>query len=347
MMQAKKGVTLALAASVLGVAVGMAAVSAWGRGTDLVDRVLLVAMACAVVAGVHLLPALVKSLAIWPLWVALFAVAVHGHAGFLMHAGQSVSEAVTHARQAPQLQALIEQQAALQAALNGITARPVAVVAAALARDQTPERRAALQVELIESQRAVTLRDSLVNLSKERVTLASHAPASDPVTQGLALVTGLSLQSVTLLVSMVTAALLELLGVALWRAALLPEPVATALPVVTPDPARDAHLSPAPVALEPREVVSAPEPLAVSVTAPPEPLQVPEPVKTPEPVASVQTPEPVAMTAPALVPPDPLQVLREAVAHGKVKPTVTGIRRHLACSQARASELRRHLVSVA
>jgi hypothetical protein len=51
--------------------------------------------------------------------------------------------------------------------------------------------------------------------------------------------------------------------------------------------------------------------------------------------------------APVAVAHDPLQGLREAVAHGKVKPTVTGIRRHLACSQARASELRRHLVSVA
>lgn len=343
MTDTKRWGTLALAVGVLGVAMGMAAVSAWGRGADLLDRVLLVALACAVVAGVHLLPALVKSRAVWPLWVALFVVAVHGHAGFLMHAGQSVSEAVTHARQVPQIQALVEQQTALQAALNGITARPVAVVAAQLARDQTPEKRAALQVELIESQRAVTLRDSLVNLSKERVTLASHAPASDPVTQGLALVTGWTLQGVTLAVAMVTAALLELLGVTLWRAALLPEPVTAALPVVAPDPAHDAHLSPAPVALEPRDVVNAPEPLMVSVTAPPEPLHAPEPVKTPEPAASVHTPEPLPMAAPALVPPDPLQVLREAVAHGKVKPTVKGIRRHLACSQARASELRRAL----
>ena len=50
MMQAKKGVTLALAVGVLGVAMGMAAVSAWSRGTDLLDKCLMVAMACAVVA---------------------------------------------------------------------------------------------------------------------------------------------------------------------------------------------------------------------------------------------------------------------------------------------------------
>ena len=343
MTDTKRWGTLALAVGVLGVALGMAGVSAWHRADTVVDKALMVAMACAVVLGVHLMPALVKSRAVWPLWVALFAVAVHGHAGFLMHAGQSVSEAISLARQAPQAQALIEQQTALQAALNGITARPVAVVAAQLARDPSPEKRAALQVELTESQRAVTLRDSLVNLSKERVTLASHAQASDPVTAGLALVTGLSLQAVALLVSMVTAALLELLGVALWRAALLPVPVAAALPMVAPGPARDAHPSPAPAALVPREVVNAPEPLMVSVTAPPAPRHTPEPVKTPEPVASVHTPEPVTMAAPALVPPDPLQVLREAVAHGKVKCTVTGIRRHLACSQARASELRRAL----
>lgn len=350
MMKAKKGVTLALAVGVLGVALGMAGVSAWHRADTVVDKALMVAMACAVVLGVHLMPALVKSRAVWPLWVALFAVAVHGHAGFFMHAGQSVSEAVTHARQAPQLQALVEQQTALQAALNGITARPVAVVAAQLARDQSPEKRAALQVELIESQRAVTLRDSLVNLSKERVTLASHAPASDPVTAGLALVTGLSLKAITLLVSLVTAGLLELLGVALWRAALLPEPVAAALPVVAQNPARD--FTPEPVAYTPEPVETAPsaseavnveQPAMVKVTAPipPEPLY---PMPAPVPMFS---PAPVPAHAPVPVQRDPIQVLREAVAHGKVKCTVTGIRRHLACSQARASELRRHLVSMA
>lgn len=345
MMKAKKGVTLALAVGVLGVALGMAGVSAWHRADTVVDKALMVAMACAVVLGVHLMPALVKSRAVWPLWVALFAVAVHGHAGFLMHAGQSVSEAVTHARQAPQLQALVEQQTALQAALNGITARPVAVVAAQLARDPSPEKRAALQVELIESQRGVTLRDSLVDLSKERVTLASHAPASDPVTAGLALVTGLSLQAVTLLVSLVTAGLLELLGVALWRAALLPEPVAAALPVVAQNPARDFTPEPVETAPSASEAVNVEQPAMVKVTAPipPEPLY---PMPAPVPMFS-PAPVPAPVNVPVPVQRDSLQVLREAVAHGKVKPTVTGIRRHLACSQARASELRRHLVSMA
>lgn len=256
MMQAKKGVTLALAVGVLGVAMGMAAVSAWSRGTDLLDKCLMVAMACAVVLGVHLLPALVKSLAIWPLWVALFAVAVHGHAGFLMHAGQSVSEAVTHARQAPQLQALDQQQAALQAALNGITARPVAVVAAALARDQTPERRAALQLELIESQKAAALRDELVTLAQKRADDAGHGGVTDPVTKGISAVTGLSAQSVTLAVAMVTAALLELVGVVLWRAALRPEPVAPVHPVTA------------------QAVNPPPEPMMMA-TAQPEPVQAP------------------------------------------------------------------------
>lgn len=96
-MKARRTLTLALAAAVLLVAVGMAAVSAWGRGFDLVDKALMVALAVAVVGAVHLLLALCRSLAVWPLWLACFVVAVHGHAGFLLQAGEKVATA----RQAP------------------------------------------------------------------------------------------------------------------------------------------------------------------------------------------------------------------------------------------------------
>ena len=113
--------TLALAAAVLLVAMGMAAVSAWGRGADLVNKGLMVALAVAVVAAVHLLPALCRSRAVWPLWLACFVVAVHGHAGFVLQAGEKVATA----RHTPQAQALIEQREAIGLALANIKARPV------------------------------------------------------------------------------------------------------------------------------------------------------------------------------------------------------------------------------
>jgi hypothetical protein len=304
----RKTITLALGVAVLLVAVGMAAVSAWGRGFDLVDKALMVALAVAVVAAVHLLPALCKSWAVWPLWLACFVVAVHGHAGFLLQAGEMVATA----RHAPQAQALIEQREAIGQALASIKARPVAVVAAQLARDQSPERRQALQVELMESQKAAALRDELVTLAQKRADDAGNGGVTDPVTKGLALVTGLSVQAVTLTVAMVTAALLELVGVVLWRAALRPEPVAPG--------AAQADTPPEIRADESREMTGNHDILSGSRAG--EDAQ-PEPVQAPA---------------------DPVALLREAVARGEVALSVRDIRRFLSCSQARASELRRHLV---
>lgn len=247
----------------------------------------------AVVAAVHLLPALCRSRAVWPLWLACFVVAVHGHAGFLLQAGEKVATA----RHAPQTLALQDQRETIGQVLANIKARPVTVVAAQLARELNPERRQGLQVELIESQKAAALRDELVTLAQKSVDDARHGGVTDPVTKGIAAVTGLSVQAVTLAVAMVTAALLELVGVVLWRAALRPAPVA-------------------PVA--PAQAVN-PEPMMMT-TAQPEPVQAPA---------------------------DPVALLREAVARGEVALSVRDIRRFLSCSQARASELRRQLVTVA
>ena len=308
-MKVERTLTLALGVAVLLVAVGMAAVSAWGRGFDLVDKALMVALAVAVVAAVHLLPALCKSWAVWPLWLACFVVAVHGHAGFLLQAGEMVATA----RHAPQAQALIEQREAIGQALASIKARPVAVVAAQLARDQSPERRQALQVELMESQKAAALRDELVTLAQKRADDAGNGGVTDPVTKGLALVTGLSVQTVTLTVAMVTAALLELVGVVLWRAALRPEPVAPgAAQAVNPPPENWAGESGDKAG---KGSLLSPEPTMME-TAQPEPVQAPA---------------------------DPVALLREAVARGEVALSVRDIRRFLSCSQARASELRRAL----
>ncbi len=299
-MRIGRALTLALAFGVLLVAVGMAGVSAWHRADGIVDKALMVALAVAVVGAVHMLPALCRSLAVWPLWLACFVVAVHGHAGFLLQAGEKVAAV----RQAPQAQALIEQRETIGLALANIKARPVAVVATLLARDQSPERRQALQLELIESQKAAAMRDELVTLAQKRADDARHGGVTDPVTKGISAVTGLPVQAVTLAVAMVTAALLELVGVVLWRAAFRPEPVAQ------PDPV-------APVAAQAVNVAHAPVMVA---TAQPEPVQAPA---------------------------DPVAALREAVARGEVALSVRDIRRFLSCSQARASELRRHLVSVA
>jgi hypothetical protein len=62
--------TLALAFGVLLVAVGMAGVSASHRAHGIVDKALMVALGCAVVGAVHLLPVLCRSKGAQALWLA-------------------------------------------------------------------------------------------------------------------------------------------------------------------------------------------------------------------------------------------------------------------------------------
>jgi hypothetical protein len=163
----------------------------------------------------------------------------------------------------------------------------------------------------MESQKAAALRDELVTLAQKRADDAGNGGVTDPVTKGLALVTGLSVQAVTLTVAMVTAALLELVGVVLWRAALRPEPVAPgAAQAVTPPEIRAGESGDKSVKVDHLSDSRAGE------DAEPEPVQAPA---------------------------DPVALLREAVARGEVALSVRDIRRFLSCSQARASELRRAL----
>lgn len=286
----KRAVTIALAAGVLLVALAMASASAWQRAQG-VDRVLLVAMACAVVAAVHLLPALVRSRWVWPLWGLCFLVAVFGHAGFLAFVGQGAAES-RHASSA-QVQALQARESAIREALASINARPVSVVAAHLSRAKTPERAQALEAELTEARRAAVLRDELVTVAATLAQAAATEGVTDPVIQGVARVFGLSVQAVTLVVNMTMAALIELLGAVLWSHALR---------------------QPAPADEHPGDSVA-------------------------DPAQSKSIPGAYD---------DPLfTALKAAIDRGYVKPTVAGIRQYMACSQAKAMQIRRELVGVA
>jgi hypothetical protein len=240
MFDLRRGLTLALAVGVLAVAVGMASASALQRAASPVDRTLLLALSCALVASVHLLPSLCRGWWIWPLWGLCFAVAVYGHAGFFSHAGLQAAEA----RQAasPHTLALRQRQEAVTAALEAIKARPVAVVASQLARTVSPERRQTLELELTEAQRAAALRDQTVNLAAQGHARAATEGVTDPVTLSVARVLGVSAQAVGLALNMAMAALVELLGIVLWLQVMRPaspvhvqslalvEPSAQALP---------------------------------------------------------------------------------------------------------------------
>ena len=211
----RKTITLVFAAAVTAAALAMAAASAWQRADVELDRWLLASVSCAIVAAVHLLPALLRrSLIVWPVWMLCFLAAMYSHAGFFTSAGQGAAE--VRAAASVHAKSVQERREAIKQTLTTIRARPAATVAQQLARARTPERVQALTIELEEAKRAAKLRDELVSLAQ----VSSITAVTDPVTARVVVVTGWSAEAVTLAVNVALAALLELLGMLLWLEAL-------------------------------------------------------------------------------------------------------------------------------
>lgn len=174
------GLTLALAVAVLLVSVSMAAVGAWHRGDGLLSRLLLSGLACLIVVAAHVLPGLVKSWFVWPAWGLCFLVAVYGHAGFFGFAGLGAQQ--ERAKVSIYAQAQEKRRQAVIEALEGIKARPVAVVAGKLAREQVQAKREALELELSEAKKTAALRDELVRLADP---VETERMGADPVIEAL------------------------------------------------------------------------------------------------------------------------------------------------------------------
>ena len=194
-------------------ATSMTAVAASDRGGTDIDKALLIAMSVVIVLAVHLLPALSKRFVSWLVWSCCLVCAIYGHLTFLTHA--SLRAAESRAEQSAKVVGTERQIEAARAALDAIKARPVALVAAALAVTDDKRERAALKVELAEGKRSEILRDELVRLSGV-ATEAKVTGATDPVTMRLAGVMGVTESNVTVTIGMVFAILLELIGSLLW-----------------------------------------------------------------------------------------------------------------------------------
>jgi hypothetical protein len=206
-----------LAALVTLTAASMTAVAAADRGGTDLDKALLIAMSVVIVLTVHLLPALSKRFVSWIVWGCCLVCAIYGHLTFLTHA--SLRAAESRAQQSALVMGTERQIEATKAALASIKARPMVMVAEALAVTEDKRERATLRLELAEGKRAEALREELVRLSAT-ATQAQVTGATDPVTSRLAGVMGVTDSTVTVVVGMTFAILLELIGTLLWYEAL-------------------------------------------------------------------------------------------------------------------------------
>jgi hypothetical protein len=307
-------VALVLAVAATGTAVCMSVLAGWQRGGWLSERLVWVALGVVLVAGAHLLPALCRSapLAVRSvgmlLWLGCIAAASFGHATFFLLSQSHASDV--------RVSALGDANTPIHRSLTAVMADRASVtaqLAQANARRCTGDcpvlrgRRAGLTARLdaLDAEASDILRDQS---NEDRAETRRDAIRADPVTARLAAIFGMARMNLDLLAGLTFAAVLEGAACLLWWLALLPR----ATPVTA---VNHAHA----------------DPVASERLEPPTPVTPAGPPESPSAVPVTAEPET-----------DLTKLVRDIQA-GIVKPTVSGIRRHLRCSQARAAALRRQL----
>jgi hypothetical protein len=304
-----------LAVGTTGTAVCLSVLAGWQRGGSLPERLVWVAMGVVLVLSAHLLPALVRTAPFHmrcvatTLWAASMATACYGHATFFILAQQHAGlgrAAAVTTTVTPRTSG--RSLVAVMADRANVIRRLALAGAVRCAHDchGLEARRVTLTAQLD----ALNAEAAEVRRSQDaddRVAAQRDALLTDPVTTRLAGLLGTTTPRVDLLSGLAFAAVLEGIACLLWAVALGP-----CLPV-TDTSNVTATVVPG------REVASDDHALPAG------------------PAPSLPVVPPAA---------DELDQLQRDVAAGHVRVTVADIRRHLGCSQARATALRRQIAGL-
>lgn len=334
-----------LAVTATSTALCVSVLAGWQRGGSLAERLVLVAIGLVLVTSAHLLPALLRGAPVpvrytgRALWAACLVAVCFGHAQFFVLAQQHVGEqraSTVQPVQSPSsgrsLMVVMAERATTTARLAAANARYCAGNCATLeARRVTLAARLdALNAEADELRRA--------QLERDRATARRDALLADPVTSRLAALLGTTVARVDVLSALTFAAVLEGIACLLWTVALRP-PLPARLPVATGG-------MPPTVAAVTEATDATQHAVAPVVTSHADKTVSPKDVSPGhDDATSRHAPRDDPVTPLPIVDPvdDDLTLLARDVSAGLLRPTVVGIRRHLGCSQARATTLRRHL----
>lgn len=353
-----------LAVSATATALCLSVLAGWQRGGTWPERVVWIAIGMVLVTSAHLLPALMRDSPRVArgvgsvLWFACMATACYGHVTFFLlaqqHAGDRRVATVTVVRPAParSLTVVMTERATVTQQLAWADARrcPRDCTGLQARRTTLAAKLDALNAEADDLRR--------IDTEHDQATARRDALRADPVTSRLAALLGTTTIRVDLLSGLVFAAVLECIGCLLWAVALWSPPFPATAAVVTDStlatltPPRetigDAANTTSPDVTSVANVIAVTRPAvtavatshadrSVSSKAVPESRVVMPTSHTPR--DDPLTPSPGIGTAD-----DDVTRLAQDVAAGQVRPTVADIRRHLGCSQARATALRRQLI---
>ena len=322
MIRDRLALWLAVAATVT--AISISVIGGEQRGGTRAERVVWVTLSIVLVLSAHLLPALVRGvprrvrLAGHLLWAACMLTAITSHAYFFLFSGQHVglrraeaASVVLTEITGRSLTVVMSERAEVSARLATANAQSCSGKCPTLeARRVTlAARLEALNAEVSDIRRAQDLDD--------RAMTQHDALMTDPVTARLATLLGTTGARVELLTGLAFSSVLEGVACLLWIIALPHQRqprVAGVVPAVAPE-VRESH-DDADGDCDGHAMPNQ------SVT----PLSIPS-----------QTAEAIDH--------DTTQLAHD-IAAGRLRPTVADIRRHLGCSQARASALRRQIVQM-
>ncbi|MDR8027938.1 hypothetical protein KPA93_32455 [Burkholderia cenocepacia] len=351
-----------LAIGATSTALCLSMLAGWQRGGSLPERLVWVAIGLVLVTSAHLLPALLRDVSILVraigilLWGACLVTACYGHAQFFVmaqqHAGElraSTAQAVPMPLSSRSLTIVMTDRATVASQLAATNARDCIGNCQTLkARRMTLAARLdALNAEADDIRRRQAVTD--------RVTTQHDALLVDPVTSRLAALLGVTTSRVDLLSGLMFAAVLEGVACLLWTV-VLPASATVAESAeteVTSSAASAVTITtdvPAPVVATVTDATGSDQPGVMPVTASHAAETVSSKFVSPghdrTTRSHAQRDDPIAPLPTATPINDHLSQLVRDVTAGLVRPTVADIRRHLGCSQARATTLRRQLAEL-
>ena len=303
-----------LASAATATAICLSVLAGWQRGGWLPERLVWVAIGVVLVVSAHLLPAFARSASrvvrsvAWVLWGGCMATACYGHATFFLLAQQ-------HAGERRAAAVIVAVTSAPHRSLTAVmTERAKATTELALAQVQRcvrdcPSlrvRRAALTARL-HALNAEADEIRRWQVADDRDARRRDALLDDPVTTRLAGLLGTTVARIDLLSGLAFAAILEGVACLLWT-----------------------------IALQSRSPVASTGAVTEPVTASQEPV-------TRSDATDGVPVSPLSVSG--SIDPDATQLAQD-IATGRVRATVADIRRHLGCSQARATALRRQVAAL-
>ncbi|AEA60112.1 hypothetical protein [Burkholderia gladioli] len=348
-----------LAAGATSTALCLSVLAGWQRGGSLPERLVWVAIGVVLVISAHLLPALLREVPILLrhvgslLWVACLAAACFGHVQFF----------VTAQRHAGEQRAAVVRIAVPPSSMRGLTAVMAerATVTAQLATAKahvcvgictTLEARRATLAARLDALNAEANDIQRQQRATDRATAQRDSLLADPVMTRLAALLGVATARMDLLSGLMFAAVLEGVACLLWaiafRAPTVPQHAPAGIAPLVAKMGGEIPSGVAPGAIVTEVTQSAVTPPADSTLATVMPAQASHAGMTVSCENAIRHDgtAPSSVSPPAAPIDELLTQLTRDVAAGLVRPTVSGIRLHLRCSQARAITLRRQLAQL-